>query len=170
MTLPTRALSLMQPWAYAVTNLGKTIENRTWFTDYRGEFWIHASMNVTGRYYREACEKILEVSGKTVPHQKALKYGGIVGRARIVDCILPGGFKSFATGLGDTSKMRDARKLYLAGRPPFDELHPLSPHPWHFPDQYGYVLEDVKAVPFVPCLGRQQWWDVPAEVLARLVA
>lgn len=37
------ALSLRQPWAWAILHAGKTIENRTWATRYRGRIRIHAA-------------------------------------------------------------------------------------------------------------------------------
>ena len=41
-TEPTRALSVPQPWAFAILWGGKNIENRTWETQFRGRIWIHA--------------------------------------------------------------------------------------------------------------------------------
>lgn len=38
-----KALSLLQPWANCVLFLGKDVENRSWSTNYRGGFLIHAS-------------------------------------------------------------------------------------------------------------------------------
>lgn len=38
-------ISLKQPWASAVFDLRKDIENRTWTTSYRGKLYIHASQN-----------------------------------------------------------------------------------------------------------------------------
>jgi len=40
--IPVRALSIKQPWAYAIMKLGKDVENRTWWTPYRGDLVIHA--------------------------------------------------------------------------------------------------------------------------------
>lgn len=37
------ALSLRQPWCYAILSLGKSVENRTWSTRYRGRIRLHAS-------------------------------------------------------------------------------------------------------------------------------
>lgn len=51
--LPTRALSLYAPWAWAIICAGKDVENRNWFAagrgffgdaKFRGSFWIHASL------------------------------------------------------------------------------------------------------------------------------
>lgn len=39
-TLP--AVTLWQPWAGAVFQLGKDVENRTWSTSYRGLLAVHA--------------------------------------------------------------------------------------------------------------------------------
>ena len=37
------ALSVRQPWAWALLFGGKDVENRTWSTRHRGRIWIHAS-------------------------------------------------------------------------------------------------------------------------------
>lgn len=38
-----KALSVKQPWAHCIIHLGKSIENRTWYTGHRGVIAIHAS-------------------------------------------------------------------------------------------------------------------------------
>jgi hypothetical protein len=40
-----KALSVRQPWAWAIAEGLKRIENRTWTTSYRGPLVIHASSN-----------------------------------------------------------------------------------------------------------------------------
>jgi ASCH domain len=40
------ALTVQQPWSWAIMCAGKTVENRTWRTSHRGRLWIHASGNV----------------------------------------------------------------------------------------------------------------------------
>lgn len=40
------ALSIRQPWAFAILNLGKTCENRTWSTPYRGPIVVHAGRQI----------------------------------------------------------------------------------------------------------------------------
>ncbi|MDE2685986.1 MAG: ASCH domain-containing protein [Chloroflexota bacterium] len=59
-----RALSLRQPWASMVADGRKTIETRTWRTNYRGPLAIHASK----RPYAD------------------LPTGGIIAIARLYDC------------------------------------------------------------------------------------
>lgn len=38
-----KALSIQQPWAWAIVKRDKRVENRTWPTTYRGPVLIHAS-------------------------------------------------------------------------------------------------------------------------------
>ena len=38
-----RALTVRRPWAYAIIYLGKDVENRSWWTSYRGPLLIHAA-------------------------------------------------------------------------------------------------------------------------------
>lgn len=40
------ALSIRQPWAELILSGRKAIEVRSWTTDYRGEFWVHAGKSV----------------------------------------------------------------------------------------------------------------------------
>ena len=41
-----KALSLKQPYAELILNGKKKVETRTWNTEFRGEFYIHASGNI----------------------------------------------------------------------------------------------------------------------------
>lgn len=67
-----KALSIRQPWPDHIFNGGKDVENRKWSTNYRGWFIIHAGIAFDG----------------AVPAALAdLPRGGIVGMARIVDCV-----------------------------------------------------------------------------------
>lgn len=170
LTLPSHALSLLQPFAWAVVEGLKPIENRVWWTEIRGPIWIHASLSVPWAYFEEAKELIERLTGRAVPPRSELPYGAIVGRAEITDCILPGGYR---TRERDNSSARGSHLFYGANwghrhRPPL-ERHPEHSNPWHFVDQYGYVLRSAaKAREPVPCRGRQRWWKVPSPVLDRL--
>jgi hypothetical protein len=73
------ALSLRQPWAYAVLCLGKDVENRPWRSGYRGRVIIHAS-----RTLDEDGLKFLREAGLAVP--EALPRGAYVGEVTITDC------------------------------------------------------------------------------------
>jgi hypothetical protein len=67
-----KALSLKQPWAELVVSGRKTIEIRKWNTKYRGEFFVHASLNTNS----EACKKYGLAD---------LPKGCIVGKADLID-------------------------------------------------------------------------------------
>ena len=46
-----KALAIRQPWAWLVIYGSKTIENRTWRTQYRGRFLVHAAKGMTRKEY-----------------------------------------------------------------------------------------------------------------------
>lgn len=89
-----KALSIRQPWAWAILHAGKRVENRSWYCHYRGPILIHASKGMTRGEVEDFIEFILapEIWAATKfpplpPPPANLPRGGIVGRAVIVDCI-----------------------------------------------------------------------------------
>lgn len=83
-------LSIRQPWAWLIVNGHKTIENREWRTNFRGKFLIHAGKKLSVADYDAA---VLFVEGfdpalaALIPDMGYLDLGGIVGQARLVDCV-----------------------------------------------------------------------------------
>lgn len=82
-------LSVRQPWAWLILHGGKTIENRTRRTKYRGRFWVHASLGCTSTEMSDAyffCRQrglnqppgLIKVYGP---------FGGIIGSVELVDCV-----------------------------------------------------------------------------------
>lgn len=121
--LPTIALSIRQPWAWAILTLGKDIENRDWATRFRGRVCIHAGKGLTMAEYNAFIRTVHQVSlttpfpsGEMVPDMKQFLRGGIVGTAEIVECVT------------------------------------RSPSPWFF-GTYGFVLRNAQPVDFIPCKG-----------------
>jgi len=47
-----KALSIRQPWAWAIIHAGKDVENRTWKTKMTGEFLVHASKSFDHEGYK----------------------------------------------------------------------------------------------------------------------
>jgi hypothetical protein len=41
-----KCITLRQPWPYAIFKLGKDVENRSWYTNYRGPLAIHAAQRI----------------------------------------------------------------------------------------------------------------------------
>ena len=127
--LPPFALSIRQPWAWAIIHAGKDIENREWPTRFRGPVCIHASKGMTRDEYNCFIRTIHTVSltrpfptGTMVPAMPDLERGGIIGVAEIVDCVQS------------------------------------SDSPWFF-GRYGFVLRNARAVPFMPVKGALGFFD-----------
>lgn len=69
-----KALSIKQPYPHHIFHDGKDVENRDWPTKGRGWFIIHAGVS----------KSELDMDDD---RDKALPRGGVVGMARIVDCV-----------------------------------------------------------------------------------
>jgi hypothetical protein len=71
-----KVITVRQPYADMIVNGRKNIEYRSWPTSYRGPVLIHAALHIN----RDLCRKF----GR---NPDALPRGGIVGIAKITDCI-----------------------------------------------------------------------------------
>jgi hypothetical protein len=84
-----RALSVRQPWAWAIIAGHKKFENRKWQTPYRGSLFIHA-----GKEMRQSeFEDVLRYAGEdgfTPPEIAQLNRGGIIGRVDLVEIVADG--------------------------------------------------------------------------------
>ena len=79
--MKTKALSIQQPWTWAILHAGKDIENRTWKTSHRGTILIH-----TGKRYDKIGHNYIEdVLGIQIPDN--LPVGGVIGKIDILDCV-----------------------------------------------------------------------------------
>lgn len=81
-----KALSILQPWAWLITRGQKDIENRGWYTPYRGRFLVHASKRYPRSEYADDLEHFREAFGIVLPAYEQIDLGGIVGEAKIIDC------------------------------------------------------------------------------------
>lgn len=75
----SKAVSVRQPWAWAISRAGKDVENRAWSTMYRGELYIHAGKTVE----RFAVGQVVWLAGCALPEEFATD--GLVGKVRLVD-------------------------------------------------------------------------------------
>ena len=75
-----KAISVRQPWAWAILHAGKDIENRSWNTHYRGELLIHASATLD-REHLGWPKRI------RLPDLLDLPRGAIVGIVELVDVV-----------------------------------------------------------------------------------
>lgn len=153
-----KGLSLRQPWAHAIIHGGKRIENRVnWANShFRGEFLIHTAQGMTrGEYFlaekfavdrglvwRPPAMRRIEGEGIVAP---ALKRGGIVSVARVVDVVRADkGTPSGATRGNGFGLTPDEAKWWMGG--------------------FAFVLEDVRETPFVECKGALGFFKVPDDV------
>jgi hypothetical protein len=124
-----QALSIRQPWAWLIVNGYKDIENRSWNTTYRGEFFIHASKQMLVREYRECMDFVERINrdGNVIlpevklPSRDEFEFGGIIGAAKITACVTE------------------------------------SESPW-FTGKFGFVIEEPKILPFMKCQGTLQFF------------
>jgi hypothetical protein len=111
-----KALSIRQPWAWLIVQGHKDVENRTWRTDYRGPFLVHAGYIFDQEGYLYVTRKM----GLALPSPEKFKRGGIVGVAEIVDCVSIYPSLWFSGPYGFV--LRNARTLpfvALSGKPGF---------------------------------------------------
>ena len=89
--LPPLALSVRQPWAWAIIHGGKDIENRTLGSIRAGgmktgQICIHAASGMRETEYRWGLYKLQQV-GVTAPHPAELVRGGLIGVVEVVDIV-----------------------------------------------------------------------------------
>lgn len=133
------ALSITQPWGWAILNAGKDIENRDWSTDYRGVIAIHAPKKISnGDEYSFDISFIKAMWGLShkgtlkMPNRKDHITSAIIGIATIIDCVR------------------------------------YHQSPW-FQGEYGFVLKDVIALSEpISCAGALKLWRVSDEIEAQI--
>jgi hypothetical protein len=75
-------LTVRQPWASAIFEAGKNVENRTWATEYRGRIWIHAGVAKT----RAEPDAWAQAHCLWLP-EEPLSRGMIVGSVELTDIV-----------------------------------------------------------------------------------
>jgi hypothetical protein len=136
-----KAISLWQPWAWAILYAGKDVENRVWRTTYRGPLLLHAAkrrispeealdfINLLDLILGARRVSQLLPIGSCVDFIIGLPRGGIVGRVDVVGCRR--GVES----------------------------------PWAFEDQYQWIVENPTPLPFKPYKGERGFFEVDYEGL-----
>lgn len=80
-----KCLSVRQPWAWAIVNGIKDVENRDWYTSFRGPLLIHAAKTF-GRDEREDIEYVEDIARIKLPKPDEYTLGAVVGGAVVIDC------------------------------------------------------------------------------------
>ena len=76
-----KVLSLTEPYATLIKEKKKTIETRSWKTDYRGTLYIHASSTKMKKEDKENTQLM------NLLHDIPLHYGFIIYKCTLTDCI-----------------------------------------------------------------------------------
>jgi ASCH domain-containing protein len=83
-----KAITIRQPWAWAIINAGKDIENRDWNTHFRGRVAIHAAKGMTKGQYERGYRFIKGIKPRIkIPTYEDLERGEIIGTVEIVSCV-----------------------------------------------------------------------------------
>jgi hypothetical protein len=134
--LPVKALSIRQPWAWAIIHAGKDIENRPRRAHFRGRICIHASQHYNERDYQETRKWMLEnglpAPSFPFPAKNYMDLGGIVGTVEIVGCI----------------DRNEHAVMSQKG----------TSSPWFF-GPFGYVLRDPQPCELIPVKGMLGLFD-----------
>ncbi len=82
-----KALSIRQPWAWAIIYGGKDIENRVWGSTFRGRFLVHASKGFDHEGYQFLKENQGRLGIKSLPEINQFPRGGIIGSVEMFGCV-----------------------------------------------------------------------------------
>ena len=134
-----KAITVHQPWAWAIIHAGKDIENRSWFCNGTGELAIHA-----GKTYDPYAEAFMRSLGIEIPDE--LPSGAIIGVVNL-------------TGAHHAYRCTEQ----------FGLPSPKRCSSWAIPMSYHWQLDRPCPIEPISCRGKQQLWNVPehAEALIR---
>lgn len=125
-----RVLTICQPYAHLIAHGQKWVENRTWYTPYRGELLIHAGKSRDWIDFNES-ETADETYGIPVSE---MEFGKIVAVARLDDCIQ-------VDGVNRTS---------------FDRIYPGFSEHVHVEGPFCWVLTNISRLKTpLPATGKQ---------------
>jgi hypothetical protein len=80
-----KALTICQPWAWAIAQGLKLVENRSWSTNYRGPLAIHAGQSI--KWYSDGKQWIERETGLLVPDYMSIDRGFVLGVVDLYDCV-----------------------------------------------------------------------------------
>lgn len=81
---PMKALTVQQPWAWAIVSGRKRVENRTWSTPVRGRIAIHSAKKQDDDWWKLAA-MLEDAATWEACHESP--DGAILGTVELVDCV-----------------------------------------------------------------------------------
>ena len=85
----TRALTVRQPWAWAIAAGVKDCENRTWSTSHRGWLAIHTAATLADAAEVARCAQLLAAAGVDAPATAQLARSAVVAVVFVHDVLPP---------------------------------------------------------------------------------
>lgn len=126
-----KALTVCQPYAELIARGEKRVENRTWYTHYRGTLAIHAGKS--REWLNGTTDEELEKF-----YGRRVEFGAVIATCTLADCI----------------KLGDIQRGHYALTQPWlrDHVHTLGP--------FCLLLQDVRRLEHpIPCRGMQGFWE-----------
>lgn len=131
-----KAVTICQPYPRLIVILEKPVENRTWYTSYRGPLLIHAGKS---RQWLDDGDE-----AEAIAAGDPLVFSAIIARCNLVACL----------------RVDDI----LAGK--YDDEFPQLASRAHCHGPWCWVLADVVRFERpIPCSGKQGLWNFPDELL-----
>lgn len=84
---PLRALTVRQPWAWAILHGGKDVENRSWRTSYRGTLAIHAAAQFDAAGIPAFARTRALAAYSAALERGVVELAAIIGTVELVDCV-----------------------------------------------------------------------------------
>lgn len=137
-----KALSIRQPWATLILHGQKDIENRSWATRQRGQVLIHTSKGMTRDEWEDAM----------------IFAGPMLREIYTLDAAFDELFSFESQSRGG-----------IVGVMNIVDCVSSSASPWFMGD-FGFVLADVRSLPFTPLKGSLGFFDVPDGLINGLQA
>lgn len=113
-----KVLSITEPFATLIMEKKKTIETRSWKTNYRGKLFIHASSTKIPKEWKNN-NKLMNLV-----ENKEMNYGKIVCSCELVDCVYMN--KEFI------KKIKQNKQEYLCGI--------------YEKGRYAWILENIEVI------------------------
>ena len=156
------ALSIRNPWAWAIVSGLKPVENRSWVTHFRGRFAVHAcgdlltaadDMDVIERY-----EGVLEPVAEALvayPDDFARHLGRLV---------YLGPDEAFRASIAALARVPLREEPgYIIGEVDLVDCVKGYKSPWSVKGQWQFVLANPEIYPEpIPAKGKLNFWEVPA--------
>lgn len=173
-----RAITILQPYAFAIASGAKDVENRTRSTPWTSAIEQRVAIHAGLRWHSGALDdpRILRLGQQTV----ATEFGGAVPGAALVGFLVPQGH--ILGAVVAVATLADAHWAEACASPPVRRQRPVDDtgdagpapglcSPWAEPDCWHLVWRDVRPlVTPVPARGFQGLWSLKDEELDQVLA